>query len=114
MERGQFKNFIEVFNEVSQAIMLENDIKRQVAKIKLLYVYMRGYLTEENRKEGDKLFKSIEDRVDSRRSAIALFGIIHSDPNVIRLKNFHAGYSDLKSYDLTEAVEVLAGDEAES
>ena len=112
MERANFKNFIEVFNELSQAVVLERDSKKMIDKIQMLYDCIRGYLTEENRKRGDRLYEDIESGIQSRRAAMRLFRLIHGDRNVIKLKNFHAGYSELKAYDLTEAVEVLTKDEA--
>lgn len=105
IERGQYKNFIEVFNELSYAIVMTNDIKTRSEKVLLLYDLIRGYLTEENKRKGDRLYYEIENGGRSIKASRELFRLIQEDKNIMKLKNFHAGYADLKSYDLTPSAE---------
>ena len=118
MSGGDYNNWITVLNDVARDIAVSDkfDFKDRTrlmeycAKVLHFYAMAKGKLTEESLRKAEIIKPQVFE--NDFKAAYELFELVRSDPNIIKILDFHAGYSELKAHDLTDAVEELVKDEA--
>lgn len=92
-EKAQYKNFIEVFNTLTERIALAGKGRDYNRLIERLVALFYAHMSKEGQEKLD-LMMGDNGEIYMRNDTKAL-RLVAGDPEIVKLKKFHAGYSEL-------------------
>jgi len=100
MDRANYENYIAAFINLSKSAVRANTSKEFIRIVLRITPLVEGKLTKDNKDVVDMLVRKLlyGSNEDSFIVAYKLFRILHTDRNIIKLKDMHAGSEGIKVY----------------
>jgi len=100
MDRANYENYIAAFINLSKHAAKARSSKEFIRLVLQMVPLVEGKLTDKNRAAAVELINALLNGSSANGyiTAYSLFRLIHTDSNIIKLKDMHAGASEVKVY----------------